>query len=179
MDKRTNRRVPLALRRKVSEKTCDAKGSNSVNENKDVNVNKYVEGVKGVSRHSVLKISDEKLFRGAEMEKKNKKERNKKRRQAEDRANMGGIITNEDLIDELDDIDFKDKLNFIRSQPNYKDFVYNYKDEVYKKYNEILRIEYFYKNYETEESEDEFIDSEEEHEDDFDDDDDDDDEDAT
>jgi hypothetical protein len=136
MDKRSNRRIPLALRGKLR---GDKKGE-----------------YKEISRHSVFKGKTEEQN---EQYKKDKKKRIIKKKQAEEKAFMGGIITNEDLIDSLDDLDFNSKLEFIRSHAKYRDYTYTYKYEVYKLYNELMKIEYFYKNYNSEESEEEFIES--------------------
>jgi hypothetical protein len=145
MDK-SKRRIPLALRNKIK------------NDNTKISTGK--KSAFSISRH-VQGVTNETL----EKYEKEEKVREMKKRQAEDNANMGGVITNEDLLDELDEMDFKDKLEFIRSQPKYKNFTYNSRIQVYKKYAEIKKIEFYYENYDQneEETEEEYVESEEEY----------------
>lgn len=142
MDK-SKRRIPLALRGKIST------GKRSA-----FSISRHAQGV-----------TNETL----EQYEKEEKVRQMKKRQAEDNANMGGAITNEDLLDELDEMDFKEKLEFIRSHPKYKDYTYNSRIQVYKKYAELKKIEFYYQNYEPgeeqSEEEEQFVESEDDYED--------------
>lgn len=113
-DKR--RFVPLALRRKQKQQTK--------------NTNEKARQL--TSRHGFETVDEQALL-------KEEKKRELKKSQAEQAAEMGGVIRNEDLLDDLEELDFKQKLDYIMSIAKERDFIYFTREQVYKKYDELMK----------------------------------------